>query len=379
MNLLMIGGDNALARGIHNTQYQMLRRFSRHWERIDILSTGGDGAEPRTIHQNVHIHPSPLPRWGYPRHIVERGRALLDERPYALVVSHDFGFFYTGISAWWMLRGSAIPMVSEVHHVEGYPIAVTFRERLYRLAAWFYIPWMSRHVAAIRAVNHHEIPAYLRGLGVPEAKILVLPSLYLDFEQLHPIPEIAPEYDVLFVGRLVSNKGLFTILDALKIVKEKFPAVRLGIRGEGPLRRDLETRASDLGIAENVTFIPRLDNPDEIARLYNSAKMLVCASTAEGGPRVTAEAMACGVPVISTPVGIMPELIEDGVSGMLFQWRSMELTQKIRALLSDETLRHQIAERGRAAVQPFKADDIIRSYAEGYHKLVDQLHGTHDS
>jgi glycosyltransferase involved in cell wall biosynthesis len=149
--------------------------------------------------------------------------------------------------------------------------------------------------------------------------------------------------------------------------------VRLGIRGEGPLRPSLEARIDAYGLRDNVTFIPRLDNPDEIGRLYCAAKMLVCASTAEGGPRVTAEAMACGVPVISTPVGIMPELIEDGVSGMLFQWDAKELAGKIRALLGDDALRRQIAERGRTAVQPFKADDIIRGYAEGYQRLVEGL------
>lgn len=372
MNLMMIGGDNLLARGIKTTQYQMLRHFSRHWDRIDIISLGGSGAAERVIYDNVHIHPSPLARWQYPLHIVRQGRALLAEREYALVVSHDFGLFYTGVSAWWMLRGSDVPLVSEIHHVEGYPIPVSLRERFYRLTARVYIPWMWHHVAAIRVVNHVEILTYLRSVGVPDEKILVLPSLYLDFDQLHPMPGIEPEYDVLFVGRLVSNKGLFTILDALRMVKREVPNVKLGIRGEGPLRHRLEARARELGLAENVVFIPRLENPEDVAQLYCGARMLVCASTAEGGPRVTAEAMACGVPVISTPVGIMPELVEDGVNGLLFRWDAAELAQKILALLSDDDLRRQLGERGREAVQPFKAEDIIRNYAQGYHDLIER-------
>jgi hypothetical protein len=95
MNLMTIGGDNLLARGIKNTQYQMLRYYARHWDRIDILCPGGAGAEERVIHDNVYVHPSPLPKWQYPLYVVRRGRALLAERGYGLVISHDFGVFYT--------------------------------------------------------------------------------------------------------------------------------------------------------------------------------------------------------------------------------------------------------------------------------------------
>jgi glycosyltransferase involved in cell wall biosynthesis len=375
MNLMMIGGDNLLARGIKTTQYQMLRHFSRHWDRIDILCPGGPGTVERVVHDNVFVHPSPLARLLYPLHVVRRGRALLRERSYALVVSHDFGLFYTGLSAAWLVRGAAVPLVSEIHHVEGYPIAASLRERVYRLAARLYIPWMARRAAAIRVVNHVEIPVYLRALGVPVEKILVLPSLYLDFGQFHPVPGVQPVYDLLFVGRLVSNKGLFTILDALRIARRSVPGVRLGIRGEGPLRGRLEARARDLGLADNVIFIPRLENPEDIARLYCETRMLVCASTAEGGPRVAAEAMACGVPVVSTPVGIMPELVEDGVNGLLFRWDADELAQKILSLLSDDDLRRRIGERGRAAVQPFRDEDVIRNYALGYQDLARRLGG----
>ena len=370
MKLMMIGGENPLARGVKTTQYQMLRHFSRYWDRIDILCSGGPGTRETTVYDNVFVHPSTRPLRQYPRYIVETGRALLAEQHHDLVTSHDFGLFYTGVSAWWMLRGTRQLLVSEIHHIEGYPMAADGRERFYRMLARLYIPWMWPHVAAIRAVNHVEIPGYLRRLGVPDDKILILPSLYLDFSRFYPEAGVEPEYDALFVGRLVSNKGLFTLLDALRIVQRKMPGVRLGIRGEGPLRGRLEARIEQLGLAGNVAFIPRLDNPEEIAGLYRRARMLVCASTAEGGPRVTAEAMACGVPVVSTPVGIMPELIEDGVSGMLFRWDAAELAEKMLRLLGDEALRHRIGEAGRIAVQPFKDENIIREYAEGYHALI---------
>ena len=105
--------------------------------------------------------------------------------------------------------------------------------------------------------------------------------------------------------------------------------------------------------------------------MYNRARMLVCASTVEGNPRVTVEAMACGVPVLSTPVGIMPELITHGENGFLFPWNDADaLAGDIRQMLDNPALRRQIAEAGRQSVQHFHAETIIEQYARGYHRLI---------
>ena len=192
VNLLMISGDTSLARGQHGAFEAMLRHFSTYWDRIDVLSPGAPDATPRTVHGNVHAHPSPYPKALQPYFLLRRGGALLAERPYALITSHDYGFFYNGPAAWQLSRRSGVPYVSELHHVEGYPLAVTRRERVYRWLAHRYIPWAATRAAAFRVVNHAEMPELLRTLGVPEDKILVLPSLYLDYEVFHPQPELPP-------------------------------------------------------------------------------------------------------------------------------------------------------------------------------------------
>jgi glycosyltransferase involved in cell wall biosynthesis len=308
---------------------------------------------------------------------VRQGRALFAERDYALVTSHDFGLFYIGLGAWWLTRGTGVPYVSEIHHVEGYPRAVTARERLYRALAMLYIRWVWRRAAAIRTVNAVEVPQLLQRLGVPAEKILVLPSLYIDFDIFRPLPGEPRRYDVAFVGRLTPNKGLFTLLEALMQVRRTHPAVQLGILGQGPLQAALEKRIAALGLSAHVTHTARVESAADVARFYNCARMLVCASTAEGGPRVTAEAMACGVPVISTPVGMMRELLQDGVNGLVWHWNPAELADKIRRLLDDEPLRERLAAAGRESVQRFQADRIIDQYARGYHDLIGRLQSQH--
>ena len=236
-----------------------------------------------------------------------------------------------------------------------------------------YIRWAKRWAAAFRVVNAGQMPDLLRRFGVPEQKILVLPSLYIDFDVFHPLPDQPRRYDVLFVGRLVANKGLFTLLSAIKLVSITHPNVRLGILGSGPLERALKERVASLGLGGNVTFLPHQPDAASVARLYTQAGLVVCASTAEGGPRVTVEAMACGVPVVSTPVGVMADLIEDGENGLLVNWSVGDLAAKIRIMLEDGDLHARLAEAGRETVQEFDADRVVEGYARGYHELIARL------
>jgi glycosyltransferase involved in cell wall biosynthesis len=369
----MLSGDSSVAQGEQGAFYQMLSKFSRYWDRIDIICPQAAGATLKTILGNVYLHSSPKSKVLQPYFILRQGKKLLAEREYALIASHDFGVFYNGIGAW-LLRQNAL-VCSEIHHVEGYPRGVTIRDQVYRGLAYLYIRWAARWVTAFRVVNTTEVPELLRSLGVSQEKILYLPSLYLDFDIFHPIPNEPCEYDVLFVGRLASNKGLFTILNALAQVRQTHPTVRLGILGRGPLQKALEERIAKLNLSNNVVFIPRQNSPADVAQIYNRAQMLVCASTAEGGPRVTVEAMACGTPVISTPVGIMTELIQDSSNGLLFQWDARELAEKIRLLLDDKNLRTQLSANGRESVMGFQADQVIERYARGYQDLIQRLQG----
>ncbi len=368
-NLLMLSGDASVALSDDGAFAAMLRRFSTHWARIDILTPRTPGASERVLYGNVYVHPATAHRAFQPLTIWRQGRALLTERPYALVVSHDFGLFYNGVGALLLNR----PYVSEIHHVEGYPRAVTARERLSLRAARLYVGIARRRAAAFRAVNQHEIPDLLRRWGVPDDKILILPSIYLDFEQFHPQPEIARKFEVAFVGRLAPNKGLFTLIEAVAQVKTTHPHVRLGILGRGTLEAELRARIAAAGLEANVTLITERVPVEAVARFYHESALIVCASTAEGGPRVTVEAMACGVPVISTPVGIMPELIRDGENGLLFQWDARQLADCIRRLLDDDPLRQRIGAAGCASVQSFTADAVIARYAAGYQALIERM------
>ena len=123
----------------------------------------------------------------------------------------------------------------------------------------------------------------------------MLPSHYLDLDAFAPQP-VAKEADVIIVCRLVKNKGLFLLLDALALAKRHKPDISLHIVGEGPLKDALARHLAQHGLQHNVRFLGWLPDQAAVARAYNAARIVVCASFNEGGPRTTLEGMACGLP-----------------------------------------------------------------------------------
>ncbi len=369
-NLMMLSGDTVLATGRQGVFFGVLQELATHFSRIDVISPRPDGPTvTRSLFGNVFLHPAAGSRLFQVGHILRTAHALLAERPYLILTSHDYGFFYNGIAAYLIHRRTGLPYLSEIHHVPGHPRPAGLRERLDLPLNRVYARFAARHAVAIRVVNRVEMPDLLRSFGVPAAKVRVIPSLYLDTEVFRPLP-VEKQHDVLLCGRLVRNKRFDLALEAVGLLKDEGRRVSVLLVGDGPLRERLFQLARALGIASQIVHERFLATAADLARAYNSARMLVCASTSEGGPRVTCEAMACGVPVISTPVGIMTELVRDGFNGLFFHWRAGELAEHMRTLLDDPALAKNLGAAGRAAVLPFERRAMLRNYADNLKALA---------
>lgn len=117
----------------------------------------------------------------------------------------------------------------------------------------------------------------------------------------------------LYVGRLVAEKGLRELIDACSRMRKTQPRLQLVLVGEGPLRAELETLAATSGMP--VRFAGA-QPPSEVARWMVASDLVTLPSYSEGHPNVLVEALACGRPVVATPVGGIPEVV-DADSGVL--------------------------------------------------------------
>jgi colanic acid/amylovoran biosynthesis glycosyltransferase len=152
------------------------------------------------------------------------------------------------------------------------------------------------------------------------------------------------------VGRLAPVKAVHVLINAVGRLAAEGRRIRLRVIGDGPERGALERRATSLGIQHLISF-EGWQNHDAVHVHYQSADLFVLASFAEGVPVVLMEAMAMEIPCVSTWVAGIPELITDGVSGLLVAPSDEEgLTQAIRNMLDDGGLRRRLGTNARLTV-----------------------------
>lgn len=163
-----------------------------------------------------------------------------------------------------------------------------------------------------------------------------------------PLPE-APAH-LVFVGRLAGVKGVPVLFEAMQGLIADHPDLHLTLVGDGPERAALEARAHDMGLTPHLTFAG-YKSQAEVAALLREATALVLPSFAEGLPVVLMEAMAARLPVVTTRIAGVPELVADGVSGLLVPpGDAHSLCVALGRLLNDANLCRDMGEAGRARV-----------------------------
>ncbi len=170
-------------------------------------------------------------------------------------------------------------------------------------------------------------------------------AVVLDGERPH-----ARELHILCVGRLIQLKGQSMLLDALAELHARGLDPRLTLVGDGPKRAELERRAARLGISDRVTFTGSVGQ-DTIFRIYRSADIFCLPSMAEGVPVVLMEAMALELAVLTTQIMGIPELVDDGRTGLLVAPGRVDLlVDALERLLRDPELRARLGREGRRKV-----------------------------
>ena len=194
------------------------------------------------------------------------------------------------------------------------------------------------------------------GLGVPKervAKPLFEPSVTQAYFDVPPLSAGTNDKMFVYVGRLVSVKNVERLLEAFRILLDRLNSrsrPKLRIVGDGYLRQPLERECEELHLTESVEFVGQVPLSEVLKHLVN-AWALVLPSLSEGFGKVVAEAMAAARPVAASRVGAIPYLVEDGVTGYLFDpGDAADIAEKLEWLLSDEAkaIKMGIAARDRA-------------------------------
>ena len=166
-----------------------------------------------------------------------------------------------------------------------------------------------------------------------------------------PFRDQPAPFEIICVGRLTPAKGQHILVQAVQQLTEKGRSLRLRLVGDGEDRASLERQVRQLGVESQVIFEGAV-NQDRIRDLYAGADLFAIPSFAEGIPVVLMEAMAMEIPCVTTRITGIPELIEDGVTGLLVAPSDIDgLASAIERLMDDPALRQRLGKNGRKQVE----------------------------
>jgi glycosyltransferase involved in cell wall biosynthesis len=182
-------------------------------------------------------------------------------------------------------------------------------------------------------------------------KVVIAHEHFLDFDKFRPQKRLGERRGLIgYIGRLDPEKGILNLLEAIPMVLERDDNISFLLGGDGLLRSKVEECLSRAKLNDRASFVGYISH-DKVPKQLNELKLFVLPSYTEGISNIMLEAMACGTPVLATPVGAIPDVIKDEQTGFIMENNSPEcLARNIMRALSHPKL-GEIAENGRALVQ----------------------------
>jgi glycosyltransferase involved in cell wall biosynthesis len=318
--------------------------------------------------------------------ILENLVNVLRRHKFDLINIHGYGEYTADMTCLLKKTGFLrVPTVLTTHGLSGLINAyfaispaslLTPSQRIKRLPHLFYDFTLGRLEVAtfdrIIVVSEEE-KSYLYHLGLKEEKIVKIPVAVNDiFFSASSNAAKKRENYVLYVGRIVEYKGLDTLAKAIKELRvasnTELKCIMIG--KDFGYRGKLQSLVDKLGITDLVEFIDHVPQ-NRLANYYSSALVTVLCSLTEGFPLSLVESMATGTPFVATPVGAIPDLVNQSKAGLIVPVGDAKaLADAIRQLVEDRKMWAEMSARSRENATKFRWDNIAKSYYQLYKDLV---------
>lgn len=291
-------------------------------------------------------------------------RRLLREEGFDVLHAHKFGS-----NVWGVLFGrlARVPVVIAHEHTWSYE-----GEPLRKLADWL----IGRFATRFLAVSSLDRKRMIEREHIPADKIVVIPNPHIPRPQAPSgdlRAELALEPGTPLVGTVAvlrAQKALEVLVEAFALLAGRHPAARLVIAGDGECRERLQAAARDSGAGERVHF---LGTRQDVPALLDAFDVAAMSSDFEGSPLFALECLASGTPLVTTKVGGLPDIVEDGVSGLLVPPRDpAALAEAIGSLLSGPAAATRIGEGARQRAAEFSLRRTTDRVLSLYRELLDR-------
>lgn len=315
--------------------------------------SGGDGLAPLAKEWGLPLIWLSRGKAAGPTAVFGLGRRLLSHRP-------DILFPLTAVpNIWCRLLGRTMRVPFIVGNCRGGSLERQHERWLWPLA---------HHLLCNTRVLKEEMMA---SWGIPGEKITVIPN-GVDSDYFRPPPAKPGGPPVLVcVARLHPDKGHHTLLRSFQVVRNTFPTARLCLVGDGPQRRALQDWVARNFPSGSVEFCgAQMD----VRPYLHRADLLVLSSIREAMPNAILEAMACGLPVVATGVGGVPEVVQEGETGRLVPPKNHEaLGEAVCQLLANPQRLAALGQAGRRrAREDFSLESMVRRHEAVFGQMIQQ-------
>lgn len=276
-------------------------------------------------------------------------------------------------------RLSGIPTVETYH--------TYFEQYVSHYMPWLPAPalrsgarWISRRLC--HGVDHLIVPTQqmlhvLNGYGIRTSSTVIPTGIHLDefsggdgarFRELHGIGRERPT--LVTVSRLAVEKNIVFLLDVARVLVKEFPDLYFVVAGEGPDAPRLKQRVRDLGLHDHVGFLGNLDRSTQLLDCYKAGDIFVFASPTETQGLVLIEAMALGVPIVSTAVMGTATVLERARSARISAENVAEFAGHVSQLLRSPEERRRLSAAGPVDAEAWSAPALMQRVVDLYHRLA---------
>ena len=360
MNILMISGDREIMKEGSPVRLRM-EEYAALTTHLSILILNGKG----NVYEGdkLSLYPAPYPiKYLAPFKAISLGEKIIKNKPIDVITTQDP--FETGLVGYTLSLKYKKPLHVQVHTDVGssYFQKSHYLNSVRLMIAKKVIP----HAKAIRAVSDRVKKGILENFA-PTCSVSVLPIMvpekkYEEVEkQTYPYP-----FTVLLLGRLEKEKRYENAIRVLSALHRRYPAVGLLIVGKGGEEGRLRSMAQRLGVLDRVTFMKWTDDIGSVLRMSH---MLLVTSGYEGYGRVFLEATDAGVPIVTTRVGIIDDVLKGGDSVLSCNVDDTAcMGGHIMKLLNENYIRRELVIHARAEIKAHR-----ETYQDYPKKFIDDI------
>lgn len=370
MKALVIGTDVTIFQKNSDAR-RRTEEYARFFDEYHMIIYTPRGFRPETSGKRLFLYPTNS-RWIIfgPFQAVRIGSCVIRERGIHAVSVQDPA--ESGLAGFLLKMRFGLPLHIQLHSdfLSPYFRANSWKEFVRFLLALFIIPKGN----AFRVVSRRIKDSLMRRFRIPAFKISILPIFVarVAISQAPPpvhLPERHPQFDfvILMVARLVREKNISLALEAFSEFVKEFLKSGLVIVGDGPEMENLKFKVASLNLSENVRF----DGwQDDLVSYYKGADLYLLTSNFEGYGRSVIEAVATGLPVVMTDVGVAGDIIRDHETGRVVRVKDKEaLVSALREAkyhYNDMRRMAMTAERLLKTMPPTSWNDYLKRYRESF-------------